>query len=142
MSLLILKEPISKRTWGDRSFSVAAAILWNHLPTKLKSCHSITRFKSLLKTHLMSQFFKDDVYYLVICYCIVHVSRYIILFLLSLWGVCIRFMFLLCFRGRALSTQQGGCVRATNLILLIFIIRLGLQLQHSQSRKVTCTSLP
>ena len=31
-------------------------------PTKLKSCHSIARFKSLLKTHLMSQFFKDDVY--------------------------------------------------------------------------------
>ena len=36
--------------------------VWNHLPTKLESCHSITRFKSLLKTHLMSQFFKDDVY--------------------------------------------------------------------------------
>ena len=43
-------------------FSVAAPRLWNHLPTKLKSCHSITRFKSLLKTHIMSQFFKDDVY--------------------------------------------------------------------------------
>ena len=49
-------------SWGDRSFSVAAPTLWNHLPTKLKSCHSKTRFKSLLKTHLMSQFFKDDVY--------------------------------------------------------------------------------
>ena len=34
------------RSWGDtcRSFSVAAPILWNHLPTKLKSCHSKTRF--------------------------------------------------------------------------------------------------
>ena len=30
------------------SFSVAAPRLWNHLPTKLKSCQSITRFKSLL----------------------------------------------------------------------------------------------
>ena len=48
-------EPTSKRTWGDRSFSVAAPRLGNHLPTKLKSCHSITRFKSLFKTHLMSQ---------------------------------------------------------------------------------------
>ena len=56
------KEPTSKRTWGDRSFSVEAPRLSNHLPTKLKSCHSMTRFKSLLKTHLMSQFFKDDVY--------------------------------------------------------------------------------
>ena len=54
-NMLLLKEPTSKRTWGDRSFSVAAPRLWNHLPTKLKSCHSKTRFKSLLKTHLMSQ---------------------------------------------------------------------------------------
>ena len=61
-NMSLLNEPTSKRTWGDRSFSVAAPRLWNHLPTKLKSCHSITRFKSLLKTHLMSQFFKDDVY--------------------------------------------------------------------------------
>ena len=61
-NMSLLKEPTSKRTWGDRSFSVAAPRLWNHLPTKLKSCHSITRFKSLLKTHHMSQFFKDDVY--------------------------------------------------------------------------------
>ena len=63
-NMSLLKEPTSKRTWGDtcRSFSVVAPRLWNHLSTKLKSCHSITRFKSLLKTHLMSQFFKDDVY--------------------------------------------------------------------------------
>ena len=61
-NMSLLKEPTSKRTWGDRYFSVAAPRLWNHLPTKLKSCHSITRFKSLLKTYLMSQFFKDDVY--------------------------------------------------------------------------------
>ena len=61
-NMSLLKEPTSKRTWGDRSFSVAAPRLCNHLPTKLKSCHSITRFKSLLKTHLMSQFFKYDVY--------------------------------------------------------------------------------
>ena len=36
--------------------------LWNHLPIKLKSCQSITIFRSLLKIYLMSQFFKDDVY--------------------------------------------------------------------------------
>ena len=44
-----------------------------------------------------------------ICNCIVHVSRYIILYHCKLFV----FMFLLCFR--ALSTQQGGYVRATNL---------------------------
>ena len=63
-NMSLLKEPTSKRTWGDRSFSVAAPRLWNHLEsTKLKSCHSKTRFKSLLKIHIiMSPFFKDDVY--------------------------------------------------------------------------------
>ena len=40
-NMSLLKEPTSKRTWGDRSFSVAAPRLWNHLPTKLKSCHVV-----------------------------------------------------------------------------------------------------
>ena len=43
-----------------------------------------------------------------ICNCIVHVSRYI-MFHCKLFV----FMFFLCFR--ALSTQQGGYVRNTNL---------------------------
>ena len=30
-NMSLLKEPTSKRTWGDRSFSVAAPRLWNHL---------------------------------------------------------------------------------------------------------------
>ena len=34
-NMSLLKEPTSKRTWVDRSFSVAAPRLWNHLPTKL-----------------------------------------------------------------------------------------------------------
>ena len=36
-NMSLLKEPTSKRTWGDRLFSVAAPRLWNHLPTKLRS---------------------------------------------------------------------------------------------------------
>ena len=42
-NMSLLQEPTSKQTWGDRSFSVAAPRLWNHLPTELKS--SVTRFK-------------------------------------------------------------------------------------------------
>ena len=30
-NMLLLKEPASKWTWGDRSFSVVAPRLWNHL---------------------------------------------------------------------------------------------------------------
>ena len=107
-NMSLLKEPTLKRTWpGDRSFSVAAPILWNHLPTKLKSCHSKTRFKSLLKTHLMSQFFKDDVYLYLHCTCI---SAHNVVF-----AIIVNCLYSCFFCFRALSTQQGGYVRATNL---------------------------
>ena len=109
-NMSLLKEPTSKRTWGGRSFSVAAPRLWNHLPTKLESCQSITRFKSLLKSHLMSQFSKMMYN---ICNCI---AMYIYLgtyFVLCYHSKLFVFMCLLCFS--ALSTQQGGYVRSTNL---------------------------
>ena len=108
-NMSLLKEPTSKRTWGDRSFSVVAPRLWNHLPTKLKSCHSKTRFKSLLKIHLM----------MYICNCIVHVSRHMMLFLLNCLYSCF-------FCYHALSTQQGGYVRAINLYYYYYY---GCQLQ-------------
>ena len=103
-NMSLLKEPTSKRTWGDRSFSVAVPRLWNHLPTKLKSCHSKTRFKSLLKTHLMSQFFKDDVYLSLHCTCI---SAHSVVF-----AIIVNFLYscFFCF-----CTQQCGYVCATNL---------------------------
>ena len=103
-NMSLLKEPTSKRTWGDRSFSVAAPRLWNHLPTKLKSCHSITRFKSLLKTHLIN-FSKM----ICICNCIVHVSNNFV------FATTVNCLYSCFFCFRALSTQQGGYVRATNL---------------------------
>ncbi|KAK2185819.1 hypothetical protein NP493_222g05018 [Ridgeia piscesae] len=36
---------------GDCSFAVAAASLWNNLPTVIKTCDNLTSFKLLLKTH-------------------------------------------------------------------------------------------
>ncbi|KAK2171639.1 hypothetical protein NP493_1046g00089 [Ridgeia piscesae] len=35
---------------GDCSFAVAAASLWNNLPTVIKTCGNLTSFKRLLKT--------------------------------------------------------------------------------------------
>ena len=49
-----LVEPISNRSWGDRSFSRAAPRLWNKLPTRVKSASTLTEFKSYLKTYLFS----------------------------------------------------------------------------------------
>ena len=50
-SMLLLIEPKSQHSLGDRSFSSAAPHIWNSLCT--------TKFKSLLKTYLMSYVFKD-----------------------------------------------------------------------------------
>ena len=53
--LLIPKS--SLKTVGDRSFSVAAPILWNNLPSDLRLIQSFDSFKSRLKTHLFRQAF-------------------------------------------------------------------------------------
>ena len=58
-SMLLLIEPKSRHSWGDRSFSSAAPRIWNSLPLNLRSCVCTTKFKSLLKTYLMSQVFND-----------------------------------------------------------------------------------
>ena len=115
-NMSLLKEPTSKRTWGDRSFSVAAPRLWNHLPTKLKSCHSITRFKSLLI--LCHNFSK--MMYMYVCNCIVHVCILVHNFVFAIIVNCLYSCFF-CFR--ALITQQGGYVCATNLYYYYYYYR-------------------
>jgi len=50
-----LREKKSKRTWGDRSFAIAAPRLWKKLPMNIKTANNVTLFKKLLKTHLMSK---------------------------------------------------------------------------------------
>ena len=40
------------KTYGYRSFSVHAPYLWNSLPENIRSIHSLSSFKSHLKTHL------------------------------------------------------------------------------------------
>ena len=36
---------------SDCSFAIAAASLWNNLPTVMKTCDNLTSYKRLLKTH-------------------------------------------------------------------------------------------
>ena len=55
----LLQERISKNQWGDRSFWVAAPILWNNLPCHVKSSNSIISFKKNLKTHLFLEAFNS-----------------------------------------------------------------------------------
>ena len=53
----LLQETKSNRSWGDRSFAIAAPRLWNELPFNIRTAKSITVFKKQLKTHLMSETF-------------------------------------------------------------------------------------
>ena len=49
--------PFTKRkTFSQRSFSVAAPTLWNSLPLSVKQASTLNQFKSLLKTHLFNSF--------------------------------------------------------------------------------------
>jgi len=45
-----------KKSFGDRSFSVAAPTLWNALPASLRNIDSILTFKSCLKGPLTDLF--------------------------------------------------------------------------------------
>lgn len=44
-------------TFGDRAFSVAAPVLWNNLPMKVRNAESLSVFKSSLKTYLFKTTF-------------------------------------------------------------------------------------
>ena len=56
---LLLKHPSMKSLviLGDRSFMFAAPSLWNRLPTDIRNCSSIEKFKAKLKTHFFSEAF-------------------------------------------------------------------------------------
>ena len=47
-----LSIPRTKLNLVKRAFSVAAPIIWNELPTTLKSCESLASFRKNLKTYL------------------------------------------------------------------------------------------
>ena len=51
---VLLKHPSGKmkKSFGDRSFSVAAPTLWNALPVSLRCIKCVSTFKSNLKTYL------------------------------------------------------------------------------------------
>ena len=42
------------RSYGERSFSYAAPVLWNNLPEHVRNIDTYERFKTSLKTHLFN----------------------------------------------------------------------------------------
>ncbi len=53
----LLQEHRSNTLWGDKSFAIGAAKLWNSLPVALRICDNISTFKYNLKTHLYNEAF-------------------------------------------------------------------------------------
>ena len=51
MTNLLLRSMTKCKTFADRSFSIAAPVLWNELPNDMRSMDLLT-FKKALKTHL------------------------------------------------------------------------------------------
>ena len=57
---LTLDTPRTKLvTYGDRAFSVVAAVEWNKLPLHIPSSTCVKSFKSQLKTHLFKDRYQD-----------------------------------------------------------------------------------
>jgi hypothetical protein len=54
-SLLVISTPVTK-SYGARSFQVAAAELWNGLPESVKDASTVDTLKKRLKTHLFNAF--------------------------------------------------------------------------------------
>ena len=52
---LLSLPPLTKtKTYGDRSFSVAAPEIWNNLPRNIRAISDVDLFKKCLKTHLFN----------------------------------------------------------------------------------------
>ena len=58
--LMGLHEPRTSTVWGDRSFTAAAARVWNQLPLAIKLSSSIITFKKNLKSHLYKQAYSHN----------------------------------------------------------------------------------
>ena len=50
---------VRTKSYGHRRFDMAAAILWNDLPSDLRLLDTIDLFKSRLKTHLFKLAYSD-----------------------------------------------------------------------------------
>ena len=54
---VLLDVPRCKSSIGSRAFVVSAPKLWNNLPSDVRTCTSLTSFKTKLKTYLFSDAF-------------------------------------------------------------------------------------
>ena len=58
-SQLLLEETRVNKMYGSRAFAVVGPQLWNRLPMTIKTCSTISSFKTAIKTHLFAIEFPD-----------------------------------------------------------------------------------
>ncbi|XP_071153751.1 uncharacterized protein [Mytilus edulis] len=59
-SMILTTPRVRTKTYGDRRFDKAAAVLWNDLPSDLRNIHCVNVFKKHLKTHLYRHAFNSS----------------------------------------------------------------------------------
>ncbi|CAC5423682.1 Fibrinogen-like protein 1,Tenascin,Ryncolin-2,Ryncolin-4,Angiopoietin-related protein 6,Angiopoietin-related protein 2,Angiopoietin-related protein 7,Ficolin-2,Ryncolin-1,Tenascin-R,Ryncolin-3,Ficolin-1,Fibrinogen C domain-containing protein 1 [Mytilus coruscus] len=59
-AMIITTPRVRTKTYGERRFDKAAAVLWNNLPSDLRNIHSVNVFKKNLKTHLFRHAFHSS----------------------------------------------------------------------------------
>ena len=63
MDPYLLVIPRTKcKTFADRSFSIAGPTLWNKLPKRIRSTHTLLSFKKDLKTYLFNCIYNSTLY--------------------------------------------------------------------------------
>ena len=56
----VLKVPKFKHdTFGKRAFAVCGHLAWNSLPTEIRLCYEIEKFKQALKTKVFTKFVNE-----------------------------------------------------------------------------------
>ena len=59
-NMLLVKPIVRTKTYGERRFGRAAAVLWNDLPKELRNTESVNAFKKNIKTYSFRQAFPHN----------------------------------------------------------------------------------
>ena len=55
-----LRQPVARKHVGEQAVGTAAPLLWNNLPTHLRSTITLPAFKTALKTYFFKQYFEGQ----------------------------------------------------------------------------------
>ncbi len=97
---------------GDRAFSVAAPKLWNLLPVSIRSAQTISSFKLLLKTYLLTQAFNLSECWVLCSLCLfvcVMLCLCLCIFM-KMFFVCCCFLWLFGFLFLYSTLGNNGCI--------------------------------